>query len=87
MLELQLKIHSYCLGLRAVTVLYGNMASVYGIHIKAVNASSHTVQYGRRWPYIYGSATKGEHAFLRSVNTLEDKIKQLTIMFHVSPTY
>ncbi len=69
------RICTKALGLRAVTVLYGNTASVYGIRTEAVNASSHTVQYGRRRPYICGSATKEENAFLRSVNALEDKIE------------
>ncbi len=48
---------------------------MYGIRTEAVNASSHTVQYGRRRPYICGSATKEENTFLRSVNALEDKIE------------
>ncbi len=62
-------------GLHAVTILYGNTASVYGICTKAVNTSSHTVQYGHHQSYICGSATKEENMFLRSVNALEDKIE------------
>ncbi len=61
--------------LHTVTMLYGNMASIYAIRTKAINTFSHTVQYGHQWPYICGSATKEENMFLRSVNALEDKIE------------
>ncbi len=37
-------------GLRAVTVLYGGTASMYGIRTEAVGASNDTVQHGRRRP-------------------------------------
>ncbi len=57
-------------GLRAVTVLYGDTASVYGIRTEAVSTLGDTVHYGRRRPYLYGSATRHECTFLRPVCSL-----------------
>ncbi len=37
---------NYLVGLRAVTVLYGDTASVYGIRTEAVSTLGDTVHYG-----------------------------------------